>query len=241
MTAREIKASVAPGTVWDVTNHYITREDHPCYGTTRRAVSRVTTSRVYFAAHVDGGRSTELDWPKAEQIQCDESGVIRVYGGGAAQMADALFLTLRPVEPCAVDGCDKPGDLRGDLIRCDAHAITLERCVCGGCYDCPDGWHYGAGLPCACTPECATTTGGDSCPDCNGSCAVPALGGEPPELVDNGYVQCPTCKGTGVEPLPAACMDGLCDCPPMPDGYAQHELPGVADTARQLPGQAAFL
>jgi hypothetical protein len=79
------------------------------------------------------------------------------------------------------------------------------------------------------------------CPDCNGSRAVPALGHEADEDVDNGYVQCPTCQGTGREPAPAACMDGVCACPSAPDGYAQHELAGVADTARQLPGQVAFL
>lgn len=27
------------------------------------------------------------------------------------------------------------------------------------------------------------------------------------------------------EPLPPACMDGVCDCPSMPDGYPQHEQP----------------
>lgn len=35
------------------------------------------------------------------------------------------------------------------------------------------------------------------CPDCNGSQSVPQSGGEDPADVDNGYVQCPTCKGTG--------------------------------------------
>lgn len=32
-----------------------------------------------------------------------------------------------------------------------------------------------------------------SCTDCSGTGAVPALGGEDPELVDNGLVACPTC------------------------------------------------
>jgi hypothetical protein len=36
-----------------------------------------------------------------------------------------------------------------------------------------------------------------ACPDCNGSGSVPAGGGEDPDDVDNGYVQCPTCKGVG--------------------------------------------
>lgn len=32
--------------------------------------------------------------------------------------------------------------------------VTLEACVCGECTECPDGWHYGADLPCSCTPDC---------------------------------------------------------------------------------------
>lgn len=34
---------------------------------------------------------------------------------------------------------------------------TLASCVCGGCFDCPDGWHYDDDLPCGCTADCALT------------------------------------------------------------------------------------
>lgn len=37
--------------------------------------------------------------------------------------------------------------------------VTLESCVCGDCYDCPDGWHYGGDLPCSCTADCALDGG----------------------------------------------------------------------------------
>ena len=33
--------------------------------------------------------------------------------------------------------------------------VPLEGCICGGCFDCPDGWHDGDELPCLCTPDCA--------------------------------------------------------------------------------------
>lgn len=37
-----------------------------------------------------------------------------------------------------------------------AHAsTTLEACICGEHYHCPDGRHYGEDLPCSCTPDCA--------------------------------------------------------------------------------------
>lgn len=35
--------------------------------------------------------------------------------------------------------------------------VTLESCVCGECFDCPDGWHYGDDNPCSCTADCALT------------------------------------------------------------------------------------
>jgi hypothetical protein len=36
-------------------------------------------------------------------------------------------------------------------------AVTLEGCICGEHFDCPDGWHYGTDLPCSCTPDCVLT------------------------------------------------------------------------------------
>jgi hypothetical protein len=95
MTLADIKRRVQAGQVYNVTNHYITRTDHPGYGTTRRTVTRVTTSRFYLAYAT--GREVPVDWPKAAQVSADADGVIRFLGGGAGQQPGELFLTLTPV------------------------------------------------------------------------------------------------------------------------------------------------
>lgn len=33
--------------------------------------------------------------------------------------------------------------------------LTLEACICGEHFDCPDGWHDEDEMPCSCTPDCA--------------------------------------------------------------------------------------
>lgn len=90
----EIRASVKPGMEFDVTNHFIKREDHPYFGTRRAKVTRVTGGSVWMTA--PGGGETNVEWPKASQIQRDEDGTIRFYGGGINQPPDELFLTLAP-------------------------------------------------------------------------------------------------------------------------------------------------
>ena len=95
MTLAEIKRRVRPGRVYDVTNHYITRRDHPAFGTTRRTVTRATASRFYLAYPVSG--EVPVDWPKAAQVSIDTDGVIRLLGGGIGQEPDEPFLTLAPV------------------------------------------------------------------------------------------------------------------------------------------------
>jgi hypothetical protein len=60
---------------------------------------------------------------------------------------------------------DSNGNHVGDVELTEgteAGTLPLELCVCGECYDCPDGWHRGEDLPCSCTPDCAL---GDACPD----------------------------------------------------------------------------
>lgn len=96
MTLAEIKRRVRPGQVYDVTNHYITRRDHPGFGTTRRTVTRATTSRFYLA-YPAGGSEVPVDWPKAAQVSIDADGVIRLLGGGIGQRPGEPFLTLAPV------------------------------------------------------------------------------------------------------------------------------------------------
>jgi hypothetical protein len=95
MTLMQIKALVKPGNVYDVTNHYIKRQDHPGFGTTRRTVSRVTSDRVYLQR--EGMRESPVAWPRAAQVQADPDGTIRLYGCGGGQAPEDLFLTLKPV------------------------------------------------------------------------------------------------------------------------------------------------
>lgn len=102
MTLTAVKHLVQPGQVYDVTNHYITRTDHPAYGTTRRKVTKVTGSSVYLGYVLPSGDVVSAEWPtfawpKASQVQADDDGTVRLYGMGAGQPADALFLTLKPV------------------------------------------------------------------------------------------------------------------------------------------------
>ena len=40
--------------------------------------------------------------------------------------------------------------------------ITLEACICGEHFDCPDGWHGDDELPCSCTPDCALEDDSDN-------------------------------------------------------------------------------
>lgn len=115
MTLAEIKRMVQPGQVYNVTNHYITRPEHPNYGTTRRTVTRVTGQRVYLEREGEGQREREVEWPKAAQVQADPDGTIRLYGGGGGQGPSDLFVTLAPVaaatgdEGCAAMAATAPG------------------------------------------------------------------------------------------------------------------------------------
>lgn len=39
--------------------------------------------------------------------------------------------------------------------------VTLESCICGEHFDCPDGWHTDDEMPCSCTADCALEGGDD--------------------------------------------------------------------------------
>ncbi len=106
MTLADIKRLIRPGQEWDVTNHYITRPDHPGYGTTRRTVTKVTHTRFYLTREGSTGTSP-IDWPKAAQVSAGDDGAITLRGGGLGQKPGDLFLTLRRVR-------DLPGDAGPD-------------------------------------------------------------------------------------------------------------------------------
>lgn len=90
---KAVRDRIVPGATFEVTNHYITSETHPWYGTSVRTVERVTSSHLWFRTADDNGR---LEWPKASAVEV-EGDEIRFYGMGAAQGPTDLFLTLKPV------------------------------------------------------------------------------------------------------------------------------------------------
>ena len=97
MTAATIKRTVKPGDTFDLTNHYISAPDHPCYGTRRVTVTTANDSSFRYEA--DGGGTGMVRWPKAAQLAADtEAGTITLRGGGVGQQSHELFLTLARVE-----------------------------------------------------------------------------------------------------------------------------------------------
>jgi hypothetical protein len=96
MNGTEIKREFQVGCVFDLTNHYITREDHPCFGTRLVRVNRSNSAALYTSD--PDGQIRRIEWPKASQLERDENGTIRFYGGGIGQAADELFLTFEPVQ-----------------------------------------------------------------------------------------------------------------------------------------------
>lgn len=87
MTKKAIRQRLTPGQTVTVTNHYIDRVDHPCFGTRQRTIERITSSHLWFTE--TGG----VEWPKAAQITA-EGNLIRLYGGGCGQKPTDLFLTI---------------------------------------------------------------------------------------------------------------------------------------------------
>jgi hypothetical protein len=87
---------IRPGVMLEMTNHYITDPGHYCYGTARRLVLAADEDAftVELGGHPDGDR---IPWPPAGQVQADEDGTVRLYGGGKGQAPGDLFLTVRPV------------------------------------------------------------------------------------------------------------------------------------------------
>ena len=84
MTLAAIRKLFVPGRVVTVTNHFITRPDHPCFGTRTRTVTKVTSSHLHF----DVGGS--VPWPKAANVTAD-NGVVRFHNW---PKPGDLFLTI---------------------------------------------------------------------------------------------------------------------------------------------------
>lgn len=93
MTLADLKRLLAAGSEWDVTNHYINRPDHPCFGTKRRVIVRNTTGG-FWLSHPEMPNGNRIAWPKAAQVR-EENGAVLIFGHPTP---DALFLTLTPVK-----------------------------------------------------------------------------------------------------------------------------------------------
>ena len=87
MTMQAIRALFHAGQNVKVTNHYITRPDHPCYGTQERTIARVSSSHLTFT------ESGSVPWPRANQMSVSGN-VVTLRGGGIGQDAQAPFLTI---------------------------------------------------------------------------------------------------------------------------------------------------
>lgn len=86
-TLQDFKSAVRPGTEWLVTNHYIQRVDHPCYGTTRRLV--MSASSGAFTLTMGDAPPSRVEWPKASEVE-------RTANGWRMDRKGALFLELVP-------------------------------------------------------------------------------------------------------------------------------------------------
>lgn len=89
MTRKQIIALFAPGQRVRVTNHYITKTDHPCYGIQDRTIARVNGNSLWFT------ETGNVEWPNAAQLLASNDGrVVSLFGGGIGQGPNDLFLTL---------------------------------------------------------------------------------------------------------------------------------------------------
>lgn len=91
---QQFKAVMSVGAEIEVTNHYITREDHPCYGTTHRTVTNTNTSSwsYYEPAHSSDHANK---WPKASNVKANDDGTFAIFGH---PKADDLFLTIKAAQ-----------------------------------------------------------------------------------------------------------------------------------------------
>lgn len=99
-TLASIKRSFEAGQRYRVTNHYITKPDHVCYGTQERTVLKATTAGLTLSLdnHPDEyhrANGSHVDWPKAADAERDDDGTVRFYwnrGNGRE-----LFLTFEHI------------------------------------------------------------------------------------------------------------------------------------------------
>lgn len=86
---QQLKALLVAGTDIEVTNHYITREDHPCFGTTARTVAKANSGSWYYE-----GQKWGNPWPKAGDVKQINASTFEQYGH---PHAGDLYLTIKIV------------------------------------------------------------------------------------------------------------------------------------------------
>ncbi len=89
---KALRDRLKAGQVYEVTNYYISRPDHPAFGTRVAVVTDVNST----AFRLDGNR---IPFPKQAQTRLHDDGTIELLGGGVSQQSDDLFLALVPVAP----------------------------------------------------------------------------------------------------------------------------------------------
>lgn len=97
---QEFKAALKVGTEVEVTNHYVTKPDHPCYGT-RRATVLTTTRKSFRLSQPNTPNPAPLLWPKEIMLRQTAAGAWLLYGFPTPQ---DLFLTIR-VQPQGLQKC----------------------------------------------------------------------------------------------------------------------------------------
>lgn len=86
MTLADFKRKFSVGGKVEVENHYISRRDHPCFGTHVRTIKSV--SQAGWTSDIGG----YCKFPKSKDIRELTDGAVCVFG---YPTADSLFLTIR--------------------------------------------------------------------------------------------------------------------------------------------------
>lgn len=128
-----LRRLMVPGAVVDITNHYIERPDHPCFGTTRRKITAANSSSwSYFEPAHNSDHSVK--WPKASDVVPNEDGSFDIYGH---PKAGDLFLTIHPVVCCSECGealaFDDIAQDDGLCLACHDRGQEEERGTCPEC------------------------------------------------------------------------------------------------------------
>lgn len=95
ITLAEVKRRITTGSRWRVTNYYMP-EDYWLHGPHDRTVV-AATSKAFFLSLPGRDDESRVEWPKASQVRADGDAIL-LFGGGAGQPNDDLFLRLEPLD-----------------------------------------------------------------------------------------------------------------------------------------------